>query len=160
MATGKEQKITITASSGLSDDEVDRMVNDAEKYAAEDEQRRKDIELRNQAEQLAYATEKTLEENKEKLPADEVAKVEEAIKALRAAIDTDDASRIKAEMENLTKSSHKLAELMYQAASGGASVPPEGDPTAGAPGGEAPGGDGAGDGDGDVIDAEFEETKD
>jgi len=159
MATGKEQKITITASSGLSDDEVDRMVNDAEQYQAEDEQRRKDIELRNQAEQLAYATEKTLEENKDKLPADEVAKVEEAIKALRAAIDTDDASRIQAEMENLTKSSHKLAELMYQAASAGGSVPPEGDPTAGAPGGEAPS-DGAGGGDGDVIDAEFEETKD
>ncbi|MBW2276099.1 MAG: Hsp70 family protein, partial [Deltaproteobacteria bacterium] len=158
MATGKEQKITITASSGLADSEDDRMVNDAETYQAEDEQRRKDIELRNQAEQLAYATEKTLEENKDKLPAEEVANVEEAIKALRAAVDTDDASRIQAEMENLTKASHKLAELMYQAASGGASVPPDGDPPDGAPdGGTEPGGDAS---DGDVIDAEFEETKD
>jgi molecular chaperone DnaK len=161
MATGKEQKITITASSGLADDEIDRMVGDSEKYQSEDEQRRKEVELRNRAEQLAYATEKTLEENKDKLPTDEAAKVDEAIKALRAAIETGDAKRIEAEMDNLTKASHKLAELMYQAA--GASVPPGADPTGGAAsGGEAPPSDGGGDGDGDgdVIDAEFEESKD
>jgi molecular chaperone DnaK len=160
MATGKEQKITITASSGLADDEIDRMVGDAEKYQAEDEQRRKEVELRNRAEQLAYATEKTLDENKDKLPADEVAKVEEAIKALRAAIETGEASRIEAEMENLTKASHKIAEMMYQQVqTPGSSVPPDGDPGADAPGGDAAA-EGKGGGDGDVIDAEFEESKD
>ncbi len=159
MATGKEQKITITASSGLKDDEIDRMVTDADKYRAEDEQRRKDIELRNRAEQLAYATERTVDENKDKLPAEERTKVEEAVKALRAAIETGDRGRIEAEMEGLTKASHKLAEIMYQAAQGPGPAP-GGDPASGGdpmPGGDASSGGSGGD---DVIDAEFEESKD
>ncbi len=156
MATGKEQKITITASSGLKDGEIDNMVQDAEKYKAEDEQRKKDIETRNKAEQLAYATEKTLEEHRDKLPQEEVAKVEGAIKSLREVIDSNDASRIESEMENLTKASHKLAELMYQAA--GASVAPGADPTDGAPDPGAPD-QAEEEGDSDVIDAEFEENK-
>jgi len=159
MATGKEQKITITASSGLKDDEIDRMVGDADKFRSEDEQRRKDIELRNRAEQLAYATERTVDENKDKLPAEERTRVEDAIKALRAAIETGERTRIEAEMEGLTKASHKLAEIMYQTVQG-----PGAEPGAGPmPGGDAPSGgngNGAGGGDGDVIDAEFEESKD
>ncbi|MFO8073289.1 MAG: molecular chaperone DnaK [Polyangia bacterium] len=156
-ATGREQKITITSSSGLSEDEIDRMVNEADEYRAEDENKRKEIELKNKGEQLAYATEKTLEENKDKLPDEEVTKVQEAISALKAAVETGEASRIEAEMENLTKSSHKLAELMYQSAGGGAETPP---PGTGA--GQAPSGESGGEkkDDGDVIDAEFEESKD
>ncbi len=155
-ATGKEQKITITASSGLGEDEIDRMVNEADEYRVEDEKKRKEIELKNKGEQLAYATEKTLEENKDKLPDDEVTKVREAINALKAAIETGEASRIEAEMENLTKSSHKLAELMYQSAGGGAETPPPGAGAGQAPSGES----GEEKKDDDVIDAEFEESKD
>jgi molecular chaperone DnaK len=155
-ATGKEQKITITASSGLGEDEIDRMVNEADEYRVEDEKKRKEIELKNKGEQLAYATEKTLEENKDKLPDDEVTKVREAINALKAAIETGEASRIEAEMENLTKSSHKLAELMYQSAGGGAETPPPGAEAGQAPSGES----GEEKKDDDVIDAEFEESKD
>jgi molecular chaperone DnaK len=153
MATGKEQKITITASSGLAENDIDRMVKDAEQNAADDEKRRKDVELRNKAEQLAYATEKTLGENREKLPAAEAGKVDEAIKALRAAVEGGDSARIETEMEHLTKASHKLAELMYQAVQSGA-------PGAAPEAGPAPGAAGPSKKEGDVIDAEFEESKD
>jgi molecular chaperone DnaK len=159
LATGKEQQITITASSGIADDEIDRMVQDAEDNKTEDEQKKKDVELRNQAEQLVYATEKTLSENKEKIPAAEIPQIEEAITTLKSDIESGDTSRIQTGMEGLTKASHKLAELMYQQvqseAPGAATGPGEGD-------------DGSSDGgsaddakqDEDVIDAEFEESKD
>ncbi|MDJ0764194.1 MAG: molecular chaperone DnaK [Myxococcota bacterium] len=159
-ATGKEQKITITASSGLSEGEIDRMVDEAEANKAEDEKKKKEIELRNRAEQVVYATEKTLEENREKIPAAEVSNIEAAITALKSAIESNDASRIETEMENLTKASHKLAELMYQQVS----QPPP--PAAGVDAGDGtdnPAGAGPqteSKADSDVIDAEFEETKD
>jgi len=162
MATGKEQRITITASSGLVDAEIDRMVKDAEKNKAEDEKRRKDIEIKNRAEQLAYATEKTLDEHKDKIPADSAATVREAITSLRSAIASGETSRIEAEMEKLTKASHKIAEVMYSAA---ASQAPQ-DPGAGPGAGPEDSGPTASSGgapkpkDGDVIDAEFEENKD
>jgi molecular chaperone DnaK len=161
MATGKEQKITITASSGLVDNEIDRMVKDAEKNKAEDEKRRKEIETRNRAEQLVYATEKTLEEHKDKIPADSATLVTDAVTALKASIASGDNARIEADMEKLTKASHKIAEVMYQSA---AAQAPQGDPGAGFPGG-APGGAASSGGgekpkDGDVIDAEFVENKD
>ncbi len=157
MATGKEQKITITASSGISDSEIDRMVDEAEQNKAEDEKKKKEIELRNRAEQVVYATEKTLDENREKIPAAEVSKVEEAVANLKSAIESNDSSKIEAEMENLTKASHKLAEIMYQQVQ---SEGPQTGPAETAEG-EAPGAQGANEdaGDGDVIDAEFEETK-
>jgi molecular chaperone DnaK len=162
MATGKEQKITITASSGLADDEIDRMVKEAEQNKADDEQKRKDIELRNQAEQLVYATEKTLNENREKLPASDISNVEKEMESLKSAISSGDSAAIEAGMQSLTQASHKLAEIMYQQVQSQ-------DPQAAAPG-AAPGGDepqpedasGPSDADkedGDVIDAEFEESK-
>ncbi|MCP4675395.1 MAG: molecular chaperone DnaK [Deltaproteobacteria bacterium] len=159
-ATGKEQKITITASSGISDGEIDRMVEEAEENKAEDEKKKKEIELRNKAEQIVYATEKTLDENREKLPADEVSKVEEAITGLKSAIEGTDSEKIEAAMADLEKASHKLAELMYQQAQG--EPPPAGDPAEAAGGPPPPNPDAAADdkNDGDVIDAEFEETKD
>jgi molecular chaperone DnaK len=155
MATGKEQKITITASSGLKDSEIDNMVKDAERYKAEDEERRKGVEIRNKAEQLAYATEKTIEEHREKIPAEEVSKIEAAIKTLREAVSSEDRARIETEMEALTKASHKLAEIMYQTAGG----PGVGGPPPGADQGPDQAA-GTGSADGDVIDAEFEENKD
>jgi molecular chaperone DnaK len=161
MATGKEQKITITASSGLVDTEIDRMVKDAEKNKAEDEKRRKEIETKNRAEQLVYATEKTLDELKDKLPADSAAQVKEAIAALKASIASGDNARIEADMEKLTKASHKIAEVMYQSAASAA--PPGGDPGAGFGGGPGAGPATSGGGqkkDDDVIDAEFVENKD
>ncbi len=147
LATGREQKITITASSGLNDTEIDRMVKDAEKNRAADEEKRRKIETRNRAEQLAYGIERTLEENKDKLPADEADKVKKAIGDLKDAIKSEDADRIEKEMENLTKASHKIAEIAYQQAGGAA-------PAAGGAGEKKPGGQA----DGDVIDAEFEEN--
>ncbi len=158
-ATGKEQKITITASSGITDDDIDRMVDEAEENKAEDEKKKKEIELRNKAEQIVYATEKTLDENREKLPAAEVSKVEEAIAGLKSAIEGNDSSAIETAMADLEKASHKLAELMYQQAQ--SQPPPAGDPTAEADGPQ-PDSEAAADdkNDGDVIDAEFEETKD
>ncbi|MCP4606284.1 MAG: molecular chaperone DnaK [Proteobacteria bacterium] len=159
-ATGKEQKITITASSGLADSEIDRMVDEAEENKAEDEKKKKEVELRNRAEQVVYATEKTLDENREKLPAAEVSKVEEAINTLKAAIESNDSERMEAEMENLTKASHKLAELMYQQVQ--SQAPPAAAAAAEDAGGPAPDSEAQEESkaDGDVIDAEFEETKD
>ncbi|MBN2719045.1 MAG: molecular chaperone DnaK [Deltaproteobacteria bacterium] len=154
LATGKEQKITITSSSGLSDDEIDKMVSDAEKNKADDEAKRKAIETRNKAEQLAYSIEKTIEENKDKLPGEEVSKVQTAIDSLKEAIKSGDSAKIEKEMENLTKASHKVAELAYQQAGG---APAGAAAAAGASGGATQNSTPAKD-DGDVIDAEFEEN--
>jgi len=114
MGTGKEQKITITSSSGLSKDEVNKMVNDAESHAQEDESRRKLIEIRNQADNLAYTTEKTLKENREKIGDSDAKDIEDAISQLREAIKSDDHDSIKTAMDALTQKSYKLAEIMYK----------------------------------------------
>jgi len=155
MATGKEQKITITSSSGLSETEIQKMVEDAEKNKAEDEKRKKDIETKNQAEQLLYATQKTLNENKDKIPAGEVANIEKELNTLKSAIDSGDAEKIEAGMQSLTQASHKLAEIMYQQVQ---------DKQPSASGTSSGSGDSAASSsedkdDSDVIDAEFEETK-
>jgi molecular chaperone DnaK len=112
-ATGKEQRITITASSGLSKSEIDRMFAEAEQYKEEDDKRRKEIETKHRAEGLVYATEKTLEENREKLPIAEAKEIDSALADLRSALDSNDATSIERSMETLTKASHKLAEAMY-----------------------------------------------
>ncbi len=160
MATGKEQKITITASSGLSDDEIDRMVSEAEQHQADDEARKKAVETRNQAEQLVYTTEKTLNENREKLPAEDIGNVEKEIANLKSAVESDDPEKIESGMQSLTQASHKLAEIMYQNVQ---SQDPQAAAAAAAAAGQA-----AADqesskeddkDDGDVIDAEFEETQ-
>ncbi|MCP4605832.1 MAG: molecular chaperone DnaK [Proteobacteria bacterium] len=150
-ATGKEQKITIAGSSGLNENEIDRMVAEAEQHKAEDEKHRKEIDLRNQAEHLVYTTEKTLNENREKLPAAEANEIDHAIGDLKSAIEANDSTRIEKGVENLTKASHKLAEVMYRQ-NGEAS-----------PGHQETGEDAARSWsrtgtDDDVIDAEFEEN--
>jgi len=148
-ATGKQQAITITASSGLAKDEVEKMVKEAEAHSAEDKRRRQEIDLRNQADALVYQTEKTLGENREKIPVSEVSAIEGAIRETKEAIESGDMNRIREKMELLTKASHHLAEIMYQQASG------KQQPGAGAgPGGARPRKP-----EEEVVDAEFEERK-
>ena len=148
LGTGKEQKITITASSGLNRDDIDKMVKEAEAHAEEDKQRREEIEIRNQADSLAYNTEKILSENKAKLSEPDIKNIEDAIKETREAMDSGNTSQIKEKMEALNKASHKLAEIIYQKASEGSQTPPPPPPGSGAKAG----------GQEDVVDAEFEET--
>jgi molecular chaperone DnaK len=149
-ATGKDQKVTITANSGLSDDEIDNMVQDAASHEEEDQKRREQVEARNKADQLAYGVEKALEEVKDKLAADKVAEVEGKVKSLRDAIEANDTTAMATHSEALEAAMKEIAEAAYSAAAGA---------TDGAPG-EAASGAGAEEsnkGDDDVIDAEFEE---
>ena len=148
-ATGKQQNITITASSGLTKEEIDRMMKEAEAHAAEDAQRRQEIEVRNQADSLVYTTERTLREHGDKVPEGERKVIEDALNEAREALKGDDINRITRAQENLMKASHKLAEIMYREAQAKAGA---GSTDAGAAGqakSEAP--------EGDVVDAEFED---
>jgi molecular chaperone DnaK len=143
--TGKEQSVKITGGSALSKDEIDRMVKDAEAHAAEDKQRREEAETRNQAEAFAYAMDKQIADNKDKLPADVVDAVETDIKAVKSALEGTDASAVKSSFEALQKSSQRIGEALY--ASSQAESSAESDA------GSAPSDSGAGDDD-DVVDAE------
>ena len=119
-ATGKEQHITITGSSGLSKADVDRMVREAEDHAADDRSRREAIEARNEAEALAYQVEKTVRDHRDRLPAADVEKAEQALGAVRAATSGDDVARIRTAMDDLKAASHAIAERLYTAATPGA----------------------------------------
>ena len=163
MATGKQQKITITASSGLSENEIQDLVKEAEDHKADDEKRKEEIELRNKADQLVYTTEKTLGEFRDKISTDDAARLETALKDCREAIDSGDATRIQETMDALTQESHKIAEVMYQQAGDGAGgaeadAAEAAEARAGMDGEDTEGGGGAEE-DEDVIDAEFEEKK-
>jgi molecular chaperone DnaK len=127
-ATNKEQKITITASTGLSKDEAERMRKEAEAHAAEDKKNLETIEARNRADNLVYQTEKLIRENREKLAEADVSAAEQAIEAAKKAIAEDRTEAINAAVENLTRASHRLAEAMYKASAGapGAAGPAEG----------------------------------
>jgi molecular chaperone DnaK len=114
VATGKEQKITISGSSGLNKDEVDRMVRDAEGHAAEDKARREVIDARNQADSLSYSVEKTINENRDRLPAVDVERVERAIGVVRDAVKGDNLETIRAASDELQKASHSIAEQLYK----------------------------------------------
>jgi molecular chaperone DnaK len=150
MATGKEQQITITSSSGLNKDEVERMVKEAEAHAEEDRRKKDEIEARNQLDTLIYGTEKTLKEHREKIGEAEAVKVEESLKRAKEELESGDVARIRAAAETLQKETHHLAEIMYQAAKGAGGAGPTGGPE----GGPQPGGKGK---DADVVDAEFED---
>jgi molecular chaperone DnaK len=117
--TGKTQAITITSSSGLAKDEVEKMVKEAEAHAADDRERQKEIEARNRADALIYATEKTLRENKEKLPEADAAAAEKALEEARKAVGEGGVDRIEAALQELTRVSHRLAEVLYQKTAGG-----------------------------------------
>jgi len=114
VATGKEQKITISGSSGLSKDDVDRMVKDAESHEADDKARREVIDARNQADTLAYSVEKTINENRDRLPAEDVNRVESAVAAVREAVTSEDVAAIRRTSEELQKASHAVAEQLYK----------------------------------------------
>jgi molecular chaperone DnaK len=114
VATGKEQKITIAGTSGLNKDEVARMVKDAEAHAAEDKNRRELIDARNQADSLAYSVEKTVSENRDRLPAADVSRIESAVTALRDAVAGESIDAIKRASDDLQKASHAMAEQLYK----------------------------------------------
>jgi molecular chaperone DnaK len=160
LGTGKEQQITITASTNLSKDEVDRMVRDAEAMAADDKAKREEAEIRNNATSLIYSTEKSLKEVGDKAEAGTRADVEAALTELRAKSDNGTAAEIKAATETLQAASYKLAEALYKTTGG-----PEGaaDGSGASPNGAAHDGaaehEGAAHGNDDVIDAEFKEAK-
>ncbi|MDR1397401.1 MAG: molecular chaperone DnaK [Desulfarculales bacterium] len=155
LGTGKEQSIQITASSGLSEDEIQRLVREAEAHAGEDKKRRELVEIRNQADSMIYATEKSIKENEDKLDAALKTDVETKITALRSAMEGENKDNIQKELENLTNASHKLAEAVYAAASAGADNSGAGGPNGGNSD-NASNPDGGGD---DVVDADFEEVK-
>ncbi|MCU1229394.1 MAG: chaperone protein DnaK [Acidobacteria bacterium] len=113
LGTGKEQKITITSSSGLSKDEVERLVKDADVHAEEDRKRREEIDAKNQLDSLVYNVEKMLNENRDKIGGSDVQNLESAISDARKAMEGGDVERIKSATDTLTKASHKLAEVMY-----------------------------------------------
>ena len=154
MGTGKEQKITITSSSGLSKDEIENMVNEAETHADEDKAKQQEVELKNRADTLIYSTEKTLKENREKVEDADAKNIEESVAALKKAVESGEVSEIEKGIEQLTAASHKLAEIMYQQAS--TEQPPQG----AAGGGPGPDGTNGGATDEDVIDAEYEDVDD
>ena len=150
MATGKEQNVTIKEGSGLSDDEVDRMVNEAKDHEEEDKKKREEVERRNKLDTLCYTLEKTINDNKDKVPEEDRGSIESAIADARKALEEQNDDQIQTAIEKLEAEAHRIASVMYE--------------KAGAEGGAAEGAaaEGAGD-DGDnkddgVIDAEFEET--
>ncbi len=156
-ATGKEQSIRITASSGLSKEEIDKAIKEAELHAEEDRKKKELVEARNHADALIYSTEKSLKELGDKVDADTRSKVEAAIKALKTAMEGDDAAEIRRLSDELTQTSHKLAEAMYQQASASGQGGPEA--AAGQQAGAGQSQAGGGGDDDDVVDADFEEVK-
>ncbi|QGY41684.1 molecular chaperone DnaK [Pseudodesulfovibrio cashew] len=155
MGTGREQSIQITASSGLSDDEIDQMVKDAESHAEDDKKKQELIEARNQADTLIYTSEKSMRDLGDKVDATLKGDIEGKIEILKKALDSDDVAEIKAKTEELAQSSHKLAEQLYAQQSAQGEGPDMG-AAAGAAGGDA--GAGAKDDD-DVVDADYTEVK-
>jgi len=120
LGTSKEQKITITASSGLSKDEIDRMVRDASAHSEEDRKRREEIEAKNRLDSLIYSTEKSFGENKGKLDPGEISNFESALADAKKALETGGAENMSGAAERLQQASHKLAEAMYKDAATGA----------------------------------------
>jgi len=151
-ATGKEQAIRIQASGGLSEDEIEKMVKDAESHASEDAARKEQVEIRNQADSLVYSTEKSLAEHGDALEAADKAQIETDIAALKTALEGEDADAIKSATEALSQSAMKLGEAMYKAQQEAGEAPDMGgaDPTGGSQQAD----------DATVVDADFEEVDD
>jgi molecular chaperone DnaK len=157
-ATGKDQKITITANSGLNEAEIQKMVKEAQEHEVEDKERREQIERRNKLDSLCYTIEKQLNDNKDKLQGQDLGSLEGLIKEGREAVEKQDDGKVQDVMARLEKEAHRLAGIMYGATPGGPPGP-NGEPPP--PGGDVPppGGDAGKKGkEGGVIDAEFEET--
>ena len=159
-ATNNEQKITITSSSGLAKDEVEKMARDAETHGAEDRKQRDTIEARNRADAMVYNVEKTLKDHRSKIGDAEAKEIEAALEDTKKAMAENDPDRINSTTDRLTTASHKLAEAMYKASSQpGAGAAPGGDGGGSAPGGEG-GKDDGGKGKDNVVDAEFVDVDD
>jgi len=157
-ATGKDQKITITSSSGLSKEEVERMAKDAEAHAAEDKTKREEIDARNQLDSMVYQIEKMLRESGDKISGSERGEVENALADAKKALESNDKAQMDRAREALTQASHKLAEQMYKATQPGPGAGAGPTPEAGA--GPQPGGDGQAKKDEGVIDAEYVDVED
>jgi molecular chaperone DnaK len=151
MASGKDQKITITANSGLEENDIDRMVKEAAEHESDDAKRREEIDRRNKLDNLCYTLEKQFADNKEKLEGTDLSSVEGLIKEGRAAVEKQDDAEVTRVLETLEKEAHAIAEKLYAGADGGGAEPP---PGAAPP----PGDNGDAKKKGDVIDAEFEEN--
>ncbi|MBO5917240.1 MAG: Hsp70 family protein, partial [Oscillospiraceae bacterium] len=145
--TGKEQNITITSSTNMSKEDVEKAVREAEQFAAEDAKRKEEVDIRNQADQVVYQTEKTLEELGDKVDANDKASVQAAVDKVKEALKGTDTEAIKAATEEATKAFYPIAEKMYQQNA------PQGDPNMGGAdfGGAAPGGNA----DPNVVDADY-----
>jgi molecular chaperone DnaK len=150
LGTGKEQSISITASSGLSKEEINKMVHDAEAHADEDKKKREAIEARNHADSMVYSTEKSLKEFGDKIDAVEKGAIENKLAELKKLMEGEDAEAIKKATDDLAQSAHKLAEAMYAKGQGG-----EGEAA-----GSAEQGGASKPKDDNVVDADFEEVKD
>ncbi|PYS87132.1 MAG: molecular chaperone DnaK [Acidobacteria bacterium] len=160
VGTGREQKITITSSSGLSKEEIDKMMKDAEAHAGEDEKKKASIEARNRLDGLVYSVEKSFSENKEKLDATASSDIESAIADSKTALAGEDVDAMNNAFERLQTSSHKLAEVLYsQAGAGTGGETPTGEQAASASAG-ADGDGGSATGDDNVIDAEYVDVED
>ena len=145
LGTGKQQNITITASTNLSKDEIDKAVKEAEQFAAEDKKHKEEVEVKNNAEQLVYQTEKAVEELGDKLSAEEKSGIEEAVATLKKSLESGDADKIKQDTEALTQKFYAVSEKLYQQAQADASA--------------QGGADGASGFDGEVVDADYEDVK-
>jgi molecular chaperone DnaK len=157
-ATGKQQAITITSSSGLNEEEIEQMVRDAEKHGEEDKAKKQTVENRNKLDQLAYASEKLIKENKDKIPGEMVKEVEEAVNRAREAVKSEDDQRIRDEIEKLNAVTTKLSTELYKHAGAqpGQEAPGQEGPQANAGAGAAGSAETAEEG--EVIDAEYEDV--
>ncbi|MBT3215084.1 MAG: molecular chaperone DnaK [Deltaproteobacteria bacterium] len=154
LGTGKEQAIKIESSGGLSDDEVEKMVNDAEQFAEEDKAKREGVEVKNQAETLIYSTDKSVSELGDKLPEEDKTKIEACSEQLKKSLETEDLDAIKSDLEALTQASHKMAELLYsQQAEEQSATAEQGNEDA------QDGDEKSSKDDEDIVDADFEEVK-
>ena len=154
LGTNKEQKITITGSGGLKEEEIENMVSEAEANVEEDKERRKKVEAHNQLDQLVYGTEKIYEEHKESLSADDKGALESALESAKKALEGDDLDDLEQATQTLTLASHKVAEAMYKQSDAGG--PNAADPTDSG-GGDAPGSPPSDD---EVVDAEYVDVED
>jgi molecular chaperone DnaK len=145
--TGQEQKIQITSSSGLADEEIEKMVSEAKTHASDDETKRKEVETRNKLDGLVYSTEKLINENREKLPENEIENAGKVITDAKSALEDGGTERMESAYEALTQASHQVAAALYQTATAEGQPPPGGSTSGG---GETTAG-----GEDDVIDAEY-----
>ncbi len=155
LGTGKEQAIKIESSGGLSEEEVEKMINDAEQFADEDKAKRESVEVKNQAETLIYSTEKSVSELGDKLPEEDKTKIEACTEQLKKSVESDDIEAIKSDIEALSQASHKMAEMLYSQQQ----EKQEGQDPGDGSDQQSDGEEKSGKEDEDIVDADFEEVK-